>query len=110
MNLLARLLPVVLSLLLVSRYVPGITVSGFYTALIVALVLGVLNLTVRPILLILTLPVNLITFGLFTFVLNAGLFWFVATFVEGFSVAGFIPAFIGAFAVSVVHWIGEKIF
>ncbi len=110
MKLIARLLLVVLALLLVSRYVPGIHVESFYTALIVALVLGALNLTVRPILLILTLPVNLITLGLFTFVLNAGLFWFVATFVEGFAVAGFIPAFIGAFIISVTHWIGEKVF
>ncbi len=109
MKLLARLLLVVLALLLVSRYVPGIAVESFYTALIVAIVLGFMNLIVRPVLLILTLPVNLITFGLFTFVLNAGLFWFVSTFVEGFSVAGFVPAFIGAFIISVTHWIGEKI-
>lgn len=109
MKLIARLLLVVLALLLVSRYVPGIHVENFYTALIVAVVLGFVNLIVRPVLLILTLPVNLITFGLFTFVLNAGLFWFVATFVEGFSVAGFVPAFIGAFIISVTHWVGEKI-
>lgn len=110
MKFLARFLLIVFALLLVSEYVPGITVENFYTALIVALVLGALNLVVRPILLILTLPVTLLTFGLFAFVLNAGLFWFASTFVEGFSVAGFIPAFIGAAVVSVAHWVGDRVF
>ncbi|MCW9054559.1 MAG: phage holin family protein [Candidatus Pacebacteria bacterium] len=109
MGLITKLLLTVLTLLLVSRYIPGIEVSGFYIALIVAVVLGLINLIIKPILVLLTLPINLLTLGLFTFVINAGLFWFVSTFVEGFTVDGFIPAFIGALSIVVVHWLAEKI-
>ena len=108
MKLIAKLLIVVLALLLVSSYVPGIEVEGFYIALIVAVILGIINLVIKPILLVLTLPINLLTLGLFTFVLNALLFWFVSTFIDGFSIAGFIPAFVGAFIVSVFSWLGNR--
>ena len=83
-NLITRLLINVLALLLVAYYIPGISVDGFYTALVVALILGLLNLTIKPILVILTLPINILSLGLFTFVINAGLFWFVSTFIDGF--------------------------
>jgi putative membrane protein len=109
MKILARLLVIILALLLVAQYVPGIEVDGFYTALIVAVILGILNLTIRPILFVLTLPITLLTLGLFSFVLNALLFWFVASFVQGFVVEGFVSAFIGAFLVSVASWIGHRI-
>ncbi|HXK31389.1 MAG TPA: phage holin family protein [Candidatus Paceibacterota bacterium] len=92
------------TLLLVANYVPGIVVAGFYTALIAAIIWGLMGLTVRPILLILTLPINLITFGLFSFVLNALLFWFLSSFIQGFAVAGFVPALIGSFFLSLVAW------
>lgn len=105
----ARLFIVALALLAAAAYIPGISVASPYTALIVALLLGLLNLVVYPILFVLTLPITIFTFGLFSFVLNAGLFWFVATFVEGFEVAGFIPAFFGALVVSIANWVGSKI-
>lgn len=108
-KLIAKLLISILAILLVANYVPGIEVSGFYIALMVALILGVINLTLKPILFILTLPINVLTLGLFTFIINALLFWFVSTFVDGFTVAGFIPAFIGAFIVSVFGWFGNKV-
>lgn len=108
-KLVARLLISVLAILLVANYVPGIEVSGFYIALMIALILGVINLTLKPLLFILTLPINVLTLGLFTFIINALLFWFVSTFVDGFSVAGFIPAFVGAFIVSVFSWLGHKV-
>jgi len=92
------------TLLLVANYVPGIVVAGFYTALIAAIIWGLMGLTVRPILLILTLPINLITLGLFSFVLNALLFWFLSSFIQGFAVAGFVPALIGSFFLSLVAW------
>ena len=88
---------------------PGIVVDSFYTALIVALVLGLLNLTLKPILVILTLPINLITLGLFTLVINGFLFWFVATIVSGFHVDGFLGAIVGALFVSLVSTIGHKL-
>ena len=109
MMLFARLLIVAFALLLAAYLIPGIQVESFYVALIVALVLGLCNIFVRPLLVLLTLPITLLTFGLFVFVINAGIFWFVASFVEGFSVAGFIPAFLGSLFVSVVGTIANKI-
>lgn len=108
LKLITKLLIIVIALLVVSNYVPGIIVESFYIALIVAVILGLINLLIKPILLVLTLPINLLTLGLFTFVLNALLFWFVASFVQGFEVNGFIPAFIGAFIVSVFSWLGNR--
>lgn len=90
--------------------VPGITVESFYVALIVALVWGVIVLVIRPILTLLTLPINILTLGLFSFVLNALLFWFVASFVDGFTVAGFIPALGGSIILTVVGWALNVIF
>ena len=92
------------ALLLIGQYVPGITIASFYTALIVAVIWGILGLTVRPVLKLLTLPINIITFGLFSLVLNALLFWFLATFIAGFAVAGFIPALMGTIILSIVAW------
>jgi len=93
------------TLLLLASYLPGISVSGWYTALITALLLGLLNALLKPILVFLTLPVNILTLGLFTFVINALLFWFVATVVKGFAVAGFWSAFFGALIISVINWL-----
>lgn len=109
MKLIIKLLITVFALLLVSQYVPGIHVESLYIAGIVALILGVLNFTVKPVLWVLTLPINLLTLGLFSFILNAFLFWFVSTFVSGFIVDGFIPAFIGAFIVAIIHWLADKL-
>ena len=96
------------TLILVAQYVPGITVTGWYPALIAALILGVVNITLKPILLLFTLPLNLATLGLFTFILNAALFWFVGSFVDGFEVAGFLPAFLGALIISIVSSVAHK--
>jgi putative membrane protein len=107
-KILIRVFVTAVALLLISQYVPGITVASFYTALIVAVIWGILGLTVRPVLKILTLPINIITFGLFSFVLNALLFWFLATFISGFAVAGFIPALEGSFILALVSWALHK--
>lgn len=109
MNLLIRLLINALAILLIAYLVPGVAVTGFYTALIVAVVLGLINLVIRPLILLLTLPINILTLGLFTFVINALLFWFVGTVIKGFSVEGFIPAFIGALILTVIGWAGNRI-
>ncbi len=93
------------TLLLIANFVPGIAISSFYIALVVAVIWGIMGVTVRPILGILTLPFNIITFGLFSFVLNALLFWFLSSFIAGFAVAGFIPALIGSAILSIVGWI-----
>jgi putative membrane protein len=110
MSLLLRWLISALSLVLVTYIVPGIKVQSFYTALIAALVLGLVNSLIRPVLILLTLPVNILTLGLFTLVINALLFWLAATIVKGFGVDGFWPAFWGAMVMSIVSWILNGIF
>lgn len=104
-----RFLAIVLGLFVAEQVVPGISISGLYTAGVVAVCLGVLNLLVRPILLILTLPITILTLGLFIFVLNASLFLFVGSFVKGFEIDGFIPALLGSIVVSIISWIVQKI-
>ncbi|MCI0619753.1 phage holin family protein [Candidatus Wolfebacteria bacterium] len=110
MKILAKILITALALLAVAYLVPGIAVSEFLVALLVALVLGLLNLIVKPILVVLTLPINILTLGLFLWVINGFLFWLAAKFIEGFSVSGFWTAVLGALIVSVFAWLGEKIF
>lgn len=98
------------ALLLMPRFIEGISVAGSYTAVIVALIWGLVSITIRPILGLLTLPINLITFGLFSFILNALLFWFVASFVQGFEVAGFIAALLGSAVLALVSWVVDAVF
>jgi putative membrane protein len=89
--------------LVVLPYVmPGVRVESFATALITALLLGLANTVIRPLLVLLTLPITLLTLGLFILVINGLLFWMVASFVQGFHVDGFWAAFWGAFAYSVI--------
>ncbi len=98
-----------LLVLLVAYVVPGIHVASFWNALWVALAFGVINAVVRPILLILTLPISLITLGLFTLVLNAALFWFVSTVVKGFTVDSFLAAFVGSLILWLVSFVTNRL-
>jgi putative membrane protein len=82
----------------------SIRVDNFVTALIAALVLGLVNTLIRPVLVLLTLPVTVLTLGLFILVINALLFWAVASFVSGFQVAGFWSALGGALLYTVISW------
>lgn len=89
----------------------GISVSTFPAAMVAALVIGLLNALIRPILVILTLPVTLLTLGLFILVINALLFQFAAYALDGFAVAGFWPAFWGALVYSLITWaVGGLVF
>lgn len=90
-----------IALIITANVVPGFKVDTFTTALIVALALGIINAVIKPVLLMLTLPINILTLGLFTFVINAGLLLLVSNFVAGFVIVGFIPALIGA----VILWL-----
>ena len=110
MKLLLRWLINALTLLAIAYYLPGIEVAGFYAALVTALVLGLVNALIKPLFIFFTLPINILTLGLFTFVINALLFWFVSTIVEGFEVAGFWAAFSGALALTIVSWIVSMFF
>src|SRR3954469_24633762 len=93
------------SLIAVAYLMPSIRVADFATALIAALVLGLVNTVVRPILVLLTLPATILTLGLFIFVINGLLFWMVAHFVEGFVVPGFWSGFFGAIVYSLGSWL-----
>ncbi len=104
MNLLIAWLINAAVLLGLPYLMPQVSMKNFTTALIVAVVLGLLNTIVRPILLILTLPVNVITLGLFTFVINGLMFWLAARFIDGFSVASFGWAILAALAYSIITW------
>ena len=94
-----------LALIAVAYLMPSITVSSFWTALVAALVLGLVNAVIRPILVLLTLPVTVLTLGLFILVINGLLFWFVGSFVQGFVVQGFWSGFLGAILFSIVSWL-----
>ena len=92
------------SLLLVGDLMPAISINSFTTALIVALVLGLINTVIRPLLVLLTLPVTLLTLGLFIFVINGLLFWWVGELIDGFTVQGFWAGVWGALVYSVISW------
>jgi putative membrane protein len=96
MKILVRWLLLAAALLLVAQIYPGVQVRSFGSAMIAALVLGLFNTLLRPILVLLTLPVTLLTLGLFLFVINALLFYFAAALLDGFQVNGFIAALIGS--------------
>jgi len=94
-----------LALLAVAALVPGVAVARFWPdAVIAALVLGLVNTLIRPVLVLLTLPVTLLTLGLFLLVLNGLLFWWVGSFLEGFHVAGFWSGCLGALVYSLITW------
>ena len=102
MRLIAKWVLISLALLALPKIIPGISIASFTTALIVAFFLGLANVIIKPLLLIVLLPITIITLGLFAFVVNALLFWGIASFVEGFAVEGFTAAFLGALVMSVV--------
>ncbi len=114
MKTFVRWLLLAAALLLVAYLYPGVTVASFSSALIAALVLGVFNTLVRPLLVLLTLPVTLLTLGLFLFVINALMFWAAASVLDGFNVAGFGAALIGSLIYSlcgmVIDAATERIF
>jgi putative membrane protein len=96
MKIILRWLLLSAALLLVANLYAGVSVSNFGAAMVAALVLGLLNTLVRPVLVLLTFPVTLITLGLFLFVINALLFWAASSILEGFQVTGFVAALIGS--------------
>jgi len=96
MKIIVRWLLLAAALLLVAHLYPGVTVRSFGSAMIAAFVLGLLNTLLRPVLVLLTLPVTLITLGLFLFVINALMFYFAASLLDGFHVNGFAAALIGS--------------
>jgi len=99
-GILLRTLITMLGLFLASALIPGVTINGAGTFILAAILLGLVNAFVRPIALILTLPITLLTLGLFLFVINAAMFGLVASFLDGFLVSGFWAAIFGSLIVS----------
>lgn len=105
MNLLLVWLINAVSLLGVTYFMPSIHVASFEAALVAALLLGLVNTLVRPVLVLLTLPVTLLTLGLFILVINGILFWLVGSILRGFIVQDFSTAFFGALLYSLISWL-----
>ena len=102
-----RTLIIMLGLFLASVLVPGVSISGAWTFIFAAVLLGLVNAVVRPIAFVLTLPLTLVTLGLFLFVLNAGMFALVAAMLDNFVVSGFWSALFGAIIVSITSTIAS---
>jgi putative membrane protein len=98
----------VAAFLFVAEFVPGIEITGFETAFLAAFFWWLLGVTLRPFLLILTLPITVLTLGFFSLIINALLLWFMGGFLKGFVVDGFLAAFFGAITLSIIqgllHW------
>ena len=105
MGILIRWLILTLAILITSYLLDGIHVSGFFSALFAAAILGILNAFFRPILFILTFPITVLTLGLFTFVINAVLLMMASGVISGFEVRGFWTAVFGSLLISLVSWL-----
>jgi putative membrane protein len=96
-----------ISLAVTTAIVPGFHISNVGSALLAALIVGFLNIFIWPLLVVLTLPLTVVTFGLFLFVINAIILKFGAALVPGFEIQGFLPALIGAVVLTVVGWMAR---
>jgi putative membrane protein len=108
MKIILKILFTTLGVMVAASIVPGIVVAGFWTAVLVAIVLGILNVTLGTILKVLTFPLTIVSFGFFLLVINALMFW-AASFVKGFHVAGFWSAFLGSVIVTIISLLGRAI-
>ncbi|HOC45615.1 MAG: phage holin family protein [Syntrophorhabdaceae bacterium] len=104
MRLLLKWLVMTVAVLIAAYFIPGVRVASFFSALMVALFLGIVNLFLKPVLILITLPINILTLGLFTFVINAVLILLASYFVRGFQVAGFWWALLYGIVLSIVHY------
>lgn len=108
MNFLLKLILSALAVVIGAYIIPGVSVNGFISALIVAIVLGLLNASLKPLLVILTIPVTVITLGLFLLVINVIVIYVADWFVGGFHVTGFIPALLFSFVLTVLNWLFDS--
>jgi putative membrane protein len=105
MRFLLRLLLNGVAVFLAAQLIPGIGIAGPGAAIVAGIALGLINAVVRPVLILLTLPVTLVTLGLFIFVVNAICLALAAWFVPGFTIIGFIPALLGALVITIISWL-----
>jgi len=103
--LLIKWLIMAISIIIASYLVPGVTVNSFFNALWVALFLGVVNVLIKPILLLITLPINILTLGLFTFIINALLILLASSVLKGFEVSGFWVAVLFGIILSLINYV-----
>lgn len=108
MGILFRYILVTLGVVASAEFIDGVSVDGLLAAAIAGVAMLVAYKIIKPILKVLTLPINLITFGLFAIVLNGLMFWLVGEVISGFHVSGFVPALFGSIIISVLSWIADK--
>jgi len=103
-----------LSLLITAKLVKGFIITSFVAALIAAVILGLINAIIKPILVVLTLPITIVTLGLFLFVVNALTIWLAGNITPGFHVSGFVPALLGSIVLtivaSVLNYVADRVF
>ena len=110
MKIILRWIILSVAVWLTTKIISGISVDPIWTALIVGACLTLFNMFVKPIIKILTLPINLLTLGLFSLVINGAIFWYLGTLIKGFTVSTFYAGFIGALIVSIINWLLSKVF
>ncbi|HOO47796.1 MAG TPA: phage holin family protein, partial [Candidatus Paceibacterota bacterium] len=98
------------SVFVTTKIISGIIVDPIWVALVVGACLTLFNMFIKPIIKVLTLPLNILTLGLFSLVINSILFWYLGTFIKGFEVSTLVAAFVGAVVVSVINWLFSKVF
>jgi len=109
MLLILKWLMATVAIMLSGYLIPGVTVAGLWTALWLALFLGLLNVTLRPILIFLTLPINIVTLGLFVLVINALIVLLASTVIQGFGVAGFWPALFFSIVLAIISYLLNRL-
>lgn len=109
MKIIVHWLILTLAVLAVPYFIDGIHVKSILVGIIVGACLAFINMVVKPVLSILTLPINIVTLGAFSLILNAGLFYLVSKVVTGFTIDSFISAFWGALVVSIINWFANKV-
>jgi putative membrane protein len=109
MSILFAWIIITIAILLAAYLIPGISVDSLGSAIVGAAILGLLNVLIKPILIILTFPITLLTLGLFIFVINALLFWLAGSMIRGFSVRSFGPALLGSLVVTVITFVAQHL-
>jgi putative membrane protein len=110
MLLMLKWLLMATSVMIAAYLVPGVMIKSFFSALFVALFLGIINTLIRPVLILITLPINIITLGLFTFVINAILVLLTSSIIKGFEVSGFWTAMLFSVILSIVNYVLNRFF
>ena len=104
-----KLLITSLTIIIAAYFIPGVKIASFWTAIVVALVMGIVNTIIKPVVLFFTLPLTVLTLGLFTFVVNGLMILLVAYFVPDFQVSSFFTAVVFSIAVTVINWVLTKL-